>query len=238
MKREHYVYFHRKESDGSIFYVGKGKGFRCKSLQGRNPYWQNVVAKHGWTVEIVKNEMPEICSLTLEKILISSINGLVNLTGGGEGMMSGFKLSEETKEKIRQRLKGRSINDAQRIGLCRKGAVFSDQHRARLSAARIKNSHLFSGHPHSEEAKKKMSEAKKGKRHSPETIAKMKLIFGKPKGKDSPNYDWKIRDFHHSKFGKISCTRGELIERFSLSPPRMSSLINGHQRSHKGWTIK
>lgn len=84
-----YVYLHRKNSDGSIFYVGKGSVRRAWDTWGRNSYWNRVAEKHGVTVEIVKDGMSCDCAMTLEKIIIYSIRKsgakISNITDGGEG---------------------------------------------------------------------------------------------------------------------------------------------------------
>lgn len=54
-----YVYFHRKMTDGEIFYVGKGRGNRAWSVDGRTRAWVKVVADHGRIVEIYRDNLPE-----------------------------------------------------------------------------------------------------------------------------------------------------------------------------------
>ena len=101
--RRFYVYVHRRKTDGSVFYVGKGYGPRLKSLSGRNRYWRNVANKHGWYPDLVYEKLPEACSHYIERILIRAIgkSNLCNLTDGGEGP-SGMICTEETKEKLRK----------------------------------------------------------------------------------------------------------------------------------------
>lgn len=96
-----YVYVHRKNSDGQIFYVGKGMGNRALSRHGRNNYWHNVVNKHGYTVEIVLNGMEEPIAFELECELIAFYGreNLCNLTSGGDGA-SGSVKSLEARQKI------------------------------------------------------------------------------------------------------------------------------------------
>lgn len=91
---EFYVYAHYRESDGRIFYIGKGCGNRAFSEKGRNPHWKNVAKKHGWTSKIMATFSSEKCAFTYEKILISllGLDNLTNKTNGGEGK-SGYKLT-------------------------------------------------------------------------------------------------------------------------------------------------
>jgi hypothetical protein len=95
-----FVYLHRRASNGKVFYVGKGCRYRHKSLWNRSQHWQNIVNKHGYTIEIVQTGMQEWWAFELEceLILKYSDHGLCNRTNGGEGA-SGFTITEETKQK-------------------------------------------------------------------------------------------------------------------------------------------
>lgn len=83
-----YVYLHRRATDGSVFYVGKGKGKRAW-LKTRNVFWINVASKNGVIVEVVQDEMGECDAFTLEMWLIAKFEhdgvNLTNQTCGGEG---------------------------------------------------------------------------------------------------------------------------------------------------------
>jgi hypothetical protein len=109
---QYFVYLHKRKTDGIVFYVGKGCRYRHKSLWNRSQHWKNVVAKHGYTIEIVAKGMTEKEAFELEKKLISEYKSdkLCNRTLGGEGT-SGLKVSEETKRKhkeLRNTLKWRA----------------------------------------------------------------------------------------------------------------------------------
>ena len=47
-----YVYLHKKDN-GSIFYVGKGNGYRAWQKSNRNEYWNRVKNKYGLNVVIL-----------------------------------------------------------------------------------------------------------------------------------------------------------------------------------------
>ena len=96
-----FVYLHRRASNGRVFYVGKGCRYRHKSKWNRSKHWQNIVNKHGYTVEIVQTGMQEWWAFELECELILKYrnHGLCNRTNGGEGA-SGCIVSEETKNKL------------------------------------------------------------------------------------------------------------------------------------------
>lgn len=84
-----YVYIHRKRSDMSVFYVGKGTGNRAWRHVGRNKYWINTIKKHGFCVEVVQDNMSEEDAFLLEMWLIAKFRhegvSLTNISDGGEG---------------------------------------------------------------------------------------------------------------------------------------------------------
>lgn len=95
-----FVYLHRRASNGKVFYVGKGCRYRHNSKWNRSKHWENIVNKHGYTIEIVQTGMQEWWAFELECELILKYrdHGLCNRTDGGEGA-SGVVVSEETKQK-------------------------------------------------------------------------------------------------------------------------------------------
>ena len=103
------VYLHRREDDGKVFYVGKGKRWRENSKRSRNKHWHHTVNKHGFTVEVVAENITneEACKLEKELIAKFGIDNLVNYTLGGEGS-EGYQHTEETIQKMR----GRTLSEA------------------------------------------------------------------------------------------------------------------------------
>lgn len=109
----HYVYIHRKASNGDIFYVGKGSGNRAQSVAPRSDWWNRVKNKHGFKHEIVKEFEHEVCALTYERIMICELRktcDLVNITDGGEGT-SGRPMSDHTKRRIKETLSRPVVSD-------------------------------------------------------------------------------------------------------------------------------
>jgi hypothetical protein len=121
-----YTYIHRKASDGSVFYVGKGISSRANTMHGRNKFWHNIENKHGRTVEICARWKTEQEALDHERLLIACFKDmgceLSNLTDGGLGT-SGRKMppdqlakhttrvreqakSQEWRDRIAESLKG------------------------------------------------------------------------------------------------------------------------------------
>ncbi len=80
MVKNYYVYFH-KDSDGNIFYVGKGTGERAWSMD-RHQVWTNYVNERlcgKFSVEIHKDGLTEDEALHLENDLINEYgSNLVN----------------------------------------------------------------------------------------------------------------------------------------------------------------
>lgn len=89
-----YVYIHRRATDGSVFYVGKGSLRRAWDRSPRSDWWLSVAKKNGVIVEIVQSGMSEACSLTMERIYINKHrhvgDKIVNATDGGEGASGYF----------------------------------------------------------------------------------------------------------------------------------------------------
>ena len=129
MKR-FYIYLHKRASDGVVFYVGKGRGKRASRTWGRNKHRQNVVAKHGCTVVIFKDNLSEEEAFNEEKGLITFFRDLglrlTNMTDGGDGVS---------------------------------GLVHSLEARKKMSEVKKGENHPFYGKNHSRETRKKMSEA-------------------------------------------------------------------------------
>lgn len=98
-----YVYIHRRKTDNKVFYVGKGRGYRAYASDSRNDHWKSTVAKHGYSVEIVYENLTEEESFVLEKDAILEFgyfgHPLTNKTMGGEGI-SGYRHTVENKKKM------------------------------------------------------------------------------------------------------------------------------------------
>lgn len=232
-----YVYIHRRASDGSVFYVGKGNRYRAWSRHSRNKKWKACVEEHGFLVEICKSGMHEDCALTLERILISifGMDSLVNAVLGGGGI-SGYKHTAEAKAKISAAGMGRPFHQNSRIGLmARRGCKLTVEHKQKLSAAKRGRP----GPKKSDETRMKISASHMGIRPSQEAIEKMRAAkIGKCVGKQSPTYDHTLRQFHHADHGGFFGTRAELMEKYGLHASCMSHLLNGKRETVKGWRLK
>lgn len=99
-----YVYLHKRPTDGSVFYVGKGKQRRAWITKSRNPHWLNVVNKHGgFDVEIIKEGLTEQEAFALEAETVAKygIENLTNQTLGGIST-TGMRHTEETRKLQRE----------------------------------------------------------------------------------------------------------------------------------------
>lgn len=105
-----YVYLHRRADTGSVFYVGKGRGRRAWALKGRSDWWRAIIAKHGYTVEVVAEYASEAHAFEYERCAIACYRGagfeLCNLTDGGEGI-SGLKRDARLKAAVSAAQRGR-----------------------------------------------------------------------------------------------------------------------------------
>lgn len=111
-----YVYLHKRPTDGSVFYVGKGKNKRAWTKKSRNNHWNNVVKKYGgFDVEIVVDNLTEQESFRVEaeQIAIYGIDNLTNQTLGGIST-TGMVHSEETR-KLQSEIAKKRIEDRPEI---------------------------------------------------------------------------------------------------------------------------
>lgn len=147
-----YTYIHTK-TDGTPFYVGKGVGYRAYDKYSRNPYWQNLVNKHGLNVEILAYWSNEEEAFDHEKLIITCFKDmgilLANMSDGGEGN-SGCKWTDESKQKLSAKVKGNknwlgkkhSLETIEKMRLSHKGHTYlkgikhSEEHKANVSKAK------------------------------------------------------------------------------------------------------
>lgn len=71
-KQDYYVYFHVRESDDTVFYIGKGRKNRIYSQHGRNRLWKEIT-KHGWYYVKFRENLNENQALDLELEMINKL---------------------------------------------------------------------------------------------------------------------------------------------------------------------
>lgn len=117
---KYYVYLHKKASDGTPFYVGKGCRNRAYSKSKRSDWWRNTVNKHGYEVIILEYGLSESVALEREKYWIKfygrqnqGTGPLVNITPGGYGggTFYGRKHTDETRKKMSEWQIGKKHSD-------------------------------------------------------------------------------------------------------------------------------
>ena len=87
-----FVYAHRRKTDDSLFYIGKGSYFgksgcgRHQVTGDRNKHWHNVANKYGWYSEILMDDLTDDEAFELEELVIEAIGmgNLCNYTKGGD----------------------------------------------------------------------------------------------------------------------------------------------------------
>lgn len=91
-----YVYKHIRLDNNEVFYIGVGSDsgyYRANSNRSRNKHWQHIVNKHGYTVEIIFDNIDFDLALKKEIELIASYKliseggTLANYTKGGQGQL-------------------------------------------------------------------------------------------------------------------------------------------------------
>jgi hypothetical protein len=252
MSNKYYVYIHQKLTDGKCFYVGKGTRDRYKHLGGRNKYWHNVVNKHGFKPVIIIDGITEVQAFELESIICNQIGykNLVNLrTENGWG---GYTMNETTKNKIRNKLKGRIISEEtkNKISLANTGKQRSEEFKDKVKN-RQKNHPCYQ----SIERNKKISQSNQGKKRSEETINKMKKPkppgFGDQFKNREVSWGDKISQNRIGKGGKPVCqydkqgnfissflSAKEAAEHIGVNPVNMIYHLNGKYKTCKNFIFK
>jgi hypothetical protein len=161
MKNCKVVYLHRKKTDNSVFYVGMGNLKRAYCKQ-RPEWWNRVVSKYGYIIEIYKQDLTQDEAFEIEIELIKKYgridmkNGqLINQTKGGIAIQ---EISEGVLKKRSKSLKCivRTEEWKNKISLAHKGKVKSKKHRENIAKSRI-------GTKISEDIKAKMRLSNKSK---------------------------------------------------------------------------
>jgi hypothetical protein len=157
-----YIYKHKRITDGTVFYIGKGKGNRAHSSKNRNTHWKRIVAKDGgFDSEIVKDGLSEDEAFNLEVKLISEVglDNLCNMTEGGSG---GDTRVNYTSDEYDEWLKKKSKAQSGKVGYW--AGKKRPEHSKRISE--IASSGVYKNNGKwkpSDETRKKMSESAKVK---------------------------------------------------------------------------
>jgi hypothetical protein len=161
------VYRHRRLSDDSVFYIGIGNKQRPFVKTKRNSYWQNIVKKDGYYVEVIQENLSFEDAKELEVFLISLYGRkdiktgiLCNMSDGGDGS----NLSPEVRKKISERRKG-----IRNVPL---DYVITKEHREKISLAKKGKQSTFKGKKHTDKAKEIIKQKRALQVFSKETLIK------------------------------------------------------------------
>jgi uncharacterized membrane protein len=234
------VYLHRRGTNNHPFYVGKGRHKRATNFVDRTDYWKKIHRKHGAIVEILVDGIDEATAFSIEKDVIAGLREanvrLCNMTDGGEGA-AGRKKSTEEIEKIRARLLS-AANPSRGKPAHNRGQRMSDTQREKLRQIKLSPDNKL-----------------RGRRHSPETISKMRdAALKRPPDHDASersskiirarletgwraNIDKTVYRFIHDSGMIVSCTRQELINKYKLHNGNVGLMLKGVRPRVSGWSL-
>lgn len=116
---DHYIYQHIRLDTNEVFYIGMGKGKnyqRSRDKNKRSLFWNNVVNKCGYSIEIFLDKLSfnEACKKEIELIAFYGridlkTGTLVNMCSGGIGGSFGRVVSDQAKAAISRSNKGKNL---------------------------------------------------------------------------------------------------------------------------------
>lgn len=222
--RSFFVYLHRRATDGSVFYVGKGCGRRAIKTAGRSAAWNNIVKKHGFIVEYVERDIQEWYAFELELSLIALYGraSLCNLTDGGEGM-SGHVKSENARKAV-----GAAHKGAKRTEATKKAISDSLKGLPKSADTRRKISKALKGRPIPTDQILRMTQGRIGLKRSATTKAAMSASWSDPKRRAE-----RCAAMAAASSGRrVQCVEtGAVFERMSFAANWLRSLGNTKAKS-------
>jgi hypothetical protein len=172
MSDVYYVYEHRRNDTGAVFYVGKGRARRDAARNNRSAHWNSIVNKAGgYQICRIATDIDEELSHLVEVEAIDKYRRiglrLANKTDGGEGS-TGAKLSEQTRRRMSESRRGANNPNFGKARPESVKKVISEKRKGRVAG----KDHPRFGMTVSDEMRKRISEKLKGSRLTPEQAAK------------------------------------------------------------------
>lgn len=217
--------------DGTPFYVGKGRASRDKTLKIHNPIFMRIVDKmrrEGGEPRVVRwhEGLLEADAICLEVAYIKLFGRrnlgtgvLCNLTDGGDGA-SGYKHTKETLARMSQSSSGKTHSMETRERLRDLALNMSDEQRKKIGDARR-------GKSLSEEHRAKIGQASRGNKHR----------LGKPQANEvRAKISAALRGEKNHNYGKIFSmeTCAKISDARRMRGPR-NGAFKGIRQSGSGW---
>ena len=231
------VYEHIRNDTNEVFYVGIGEEEkRAFSKKNRNKYWENIINKVGYSVNIIHKDIDWEDACKIEKLLIEKygrkdlgLGNLVNMTDGGEGTF-GLIMSEEARQKLREKHTGKTHTEEskKKMSEIHTGKTHTEESKNKLREINI-GKKLSEDHKHniseankgkikSEDHKHKISEARIGKPLSKEH--KQRISEGAKQRKGVKGYSF---DIVYKKYRAQIRVKGKLIPLGCFNTPEEAS---------------
>lgn len=227
-----YVYLHIKLTDGTPFYVGKGKNNRAFDKIQRSKWWKRTVDKYGYDIIILEEGLTEQEAFEKEIYWIDRIGRrnltkgpLINMTDGGEGA-SGYNHTSEAIEKMKGRIPPNKGKKTKQESIDKMVATKKSRTYIITEETRLKLSIVGKGRKCNEHTKKKISESNKGLntwtknyKHSEETKLKMS---------ESSKHNKLVIDLETGIF-YYNCKEASLSKNINYST--LKSMLNGSKKN-------
>jgi len=221
-----YCYIYYRKDGTTPFYVGKGSRKRALDFSAhRNSWAKSIIKKDGRDcvrIELIPcEEEHEAFKLETHWIHTFRSDGytLCNFTDGGEGP-SGYKLSEETKQRMRDKII--SLEARQNMSKFQKGKIKSEEHKRKISLSEKGKIVLA-------ETRQKISTANTGKKCTEEHKQKNRVALSGDKS-NSAKLTWNQINNIKNNYSIFNISQKELASWYGMSQGAIYNII-----SNKSW---